>query len=162
MRDESRKALRTIGRSGGPFRLSAVQRCSRSRGADNLPSPVHKLLRDANLPELHLFQSLGEARGADTPHVSIQRKAAMRAHRMFLSLAIAIGCGITLQSAAISQEYRGTWQQQQGLHARRLEAVRWADPRCEQDRGLLTAKYSATQRSVPRGLRSKRHSTPAW
>ena len=37
----------------------------------------------------------------------------MRAHRMFLSLAIAIGCGITLQSAAISQEYRGTWQQQQ-------------------------------------------------
>jgi hypothetical protein len=45
--------------------------------------------------------------------ISIQRKVDMRAHRMFLSLAIAIGCGITLQSAAISQEYRGTWQQQQ-------------------------------------------------
>jgi hypothetical protein len=113
MRDESRKALRTIGRSGGPFRLSAVQRCSRSSGADNVPSPIHKLLRDANFPKLHLFQSLGEARGADTPHVSIQRKAAMRAHRMFLSLAIAVGCGITLPSAAFSQEYRGTWQQQQ-------------------------------------------------
>ena len=93
--------------------MSAVQRCSRSSGADNVPSPIHKLLRDANFPKLHLFQSLGEARGADTPHVSIQRKAAMRAHRMLLSLAIAVGCGITLPSAAFSQEYRGTWQQQQ-------------------------------------------------
>src|SRR6476620_6969572 len=37
----------------------------------------------------------------------------MRAHRMFLSIAIATGCGITLQSTAFSQEYRGTWQQQQ-------------------------------------------------
>jgi hypothetical protein len=39
-----------------------------------------------------------------------------------------------------------------GLHARRLAAMRRANPRCEQDRGLLTAKYSATQRSVPRGF----------
>jgi hypothetical protein len=36
----------------------------------------------------------------------------MRAHRIFLSFAIAMGCGITLQSAAFSQEYRGTWEQQ--------------------------------------------------
>jgi hypothetical protein len=36
----------------------------------------------------------------------------MRAHRIFLSFAIAIGCGITPQSIAFSQEYRGTWEQQ--------------------------------------------------
>jgi hypothetical protein len=36
----------------------------------------------------------------------------MRAHRIFLSFAIAMGCGITLQSSAFSQEYRGTWEQQ--------------------------------------------------
>jgi hypothetical protein len=36
----------------------------------------------------------------------------MRAHRIFLSFAIAMGCSITLQSSAFSQEYRGTWEQQ--------------------------------------------------
>jgi len=36
----------------------------------------------------------------------------MRAHRILLSFAIAMGCGITLQSTAFSQEYRGTWEQQ--------------------------------------------------
>jgi hypothetical protein len=43
---------------------------------------------------------------------SIQRKTDMRAHRIVLSLAIAVGCSITLQSNAFSQEYRGTWEQQ--------------------------------------------------
>ena len=46
------------------------------------------------------------------PHVSIQTKVDMRAHRIFLSFAIAMGCGVTLQSTAFSQEYRGTWEQQ--------------------------------------------------
>jgi hypothetical protein len=36
----------------------------------------------------------------------------MRAHRTFLGFAIMMGCGITLQSTASSQEYRGTWEQQ--------------------------------------------------
>jgi hypothetical protein len=36
----------------------------------------------------------------------------MRAHRIFLSFAIAAGCGITFQSTAFSQEHRGTWEQQ--------------------------------------------------
>jgi hypothetical protein len=36
----------------------------------------------------------------------------MRAGRIFLNFALAIGCGITLQSTAFSQEYRGTWEQQ--------------------------------------------------
>src|SRR5947207_13911709 len=42
----------------------------------------------------------------------IQRKVDMRAHRIFLSFAIAMGCSVTLQSTAFSQEYRGTWEQQ--------------------------------------------------
>ena len=36
----------------------------------------------------------------------------MRAHRIFLNIAIAVGCSITLQSTAFSQDYRGTWEQQ--------------------------------------------------
>ena len=76
-------------------------------------SRVHKLLRDANLPELHLFNSRRSTFRADTPHLSIERKVDMRAHRIFLSFAIAMGCGIALHSFAFSQEYRGTWEQQQ-------------------------------------------------
>jgi hypothetical protein len=49
-----------------------------------------------------------------------------------------------------------------GLHARRLAAMRCANPRCGQDRGLLTAKYSATQRSVPRSFRTKRQCAHTW
>ncbi len=41
-----------------------------------------------------------------------KERADMRAHRTFLGFAIAMGCGITLQSTAFSQEYRGTWEQQ--------------------------------------------------
>jgi hypothetical protein len=69
-------------------------------------------LRDANLPELHLFNSRRSTFRADTPHLSIERKVDMRAHRIFLSIAIAMGCSISLQNAAFSQEYRGTWEQQ--------------------------------------------------
>jgi hypothetical protein len=36
----------------------------------------------------------------------------MRAHRIFLSFAMATGCGMAFQSAAFSQEHRGTWEQQ--------------------------------------------------
>ena len=47
-----------------------------------------------------------------TGQVSIRRKVDMRAYRTFLSFALATACGITLQSSALSQEYRGTWEQQ--------------------------------------------------
>jgi hypothetical protein len=36
----------------------------------------------------------------------------MQAHRIFLITAIAAVCSISLQSTAVSQEYRGTWEQQ--------------------------------------------------
>ena len=74
---------------------------------------VHKLLRDANPSELHLFNSRRSTFRADTPHLSIERKVDMRAHRIVLSFAIAMGCGIALHGFAFSQEYRGTWEQQQ-------------------------------------------------
>jgi hypothetical protein len=70
------------------------------------------LLCDANLPELHLFQSYGEALSVRNSARFNQERVDMRAHRIFLSFAIATGCSITLQSSAFSQEYRGTWEQQ--------------------------------------------------
>jgi hypothetical protein len=36
----------------------------------------------------------------------------MRAYRVFMSLAISIGCGIAVQNVAFSQESRGTMEQQ--------------------------------------------------
>ena len=36
----------------------------------------------------------------------------MRARRIVLSLAIAIGGGIAAQNPALAEEYRGTWEQQ--------------------------------------------------
>lgn len=36
----------------------------------------------------------------------------MQAPRILVSVAVALTCGITLQSTAFSQEYRGTWEQQ--------------------------------------------------
>jgi hypothetical protein len=36
----------------------------------------------------------------------------MRAHRILLSLATLVACGITCQTSALSQEYRGTLEQQ--------------------------------------------------
>jgi hypothetical protein len=53
----------------------------------------------------------GRSTRADTPHVQ-SRAVDMREGRIFLSVALAISCGITLQSTAFSQEYRGTWEQQ--------------------------------------------------
>ena len=75
----------------------------------------------------------------------------MRVHRVYMSFAISIGCGIASQNVAFSQEYRGTAEQQMCLHAGRLAAVRRADPRCGQNRGVLAAKYCTTQRTMPCG-----------
>jgi len=36
----------------------------------------------------------------------------MRARRIVLSLAIAIGGGLAAQNTAVAEEYRGTWEQQ--------------------------------------------------
>ena len=60
-----------------------------------------------------IYSIAGEALSVRNSALSIERKVDMRAHRIFLSFAIAMGCGITLQSTAFSQEYRGTWEQQQ-------------------------------------------------
>jgi hypothetical protein len=67
------------------------------------------LLCDVNLHELHLFQDEAPFR-ADSARFN--PKVDMRAHRVFLRIAIAVGCSITLQSTAFPQEYRGTWEQQ--------------------------------------------------
>jgi hypothetical protein len=86
-----------------PSAIADMLQDQRPRGG--LPS------RDANLPELHLFIRWTQhfVRILRTLN---QRQVDMRAGRIFLSLALAIGCGIALQSTAFSQEYRGTWEQQ--------------------------------------------------
>jgi hypothetical protein len=63
----------------------------------------------------------------------------MRANRVFLSFALAIGCGITLQSAAFSQEYRGTWEQQQA---------------CTPDVWRLCSAQVPDANSVPQSIRA--------
>src|SRR6188768_907868 len=44
--------------------------------------------------------------------VSRRKGLGMRAHRVFMSFAISIGCSIAAQNVACSQEYRGTAEQQ--------------------------------------------------
>jgi hypothetical protein len=36
----------------------------------------------------------------------------MQTNRVFISFAVSIACGIAVQNAAFSQDYRGTWKQQ--------------------------------------------------
>src|SRR3954452_9119504 len=66
-----------------------------------------------NLPELYFISIAGRRHFVRILRTFNQIRLDMRASRIFLSVALAIGCGITLQSTAFSQEYRGTWQQQQ-------------------------------------------------
>ena len=74
------------------------------------PSGLHKLVCDANFRSWTCLNC--RVRRCGTPHGSIQEGVDMRAHRIFLSLAIALGGGITLHGTAFSQENRGTWEQQ--------------------------------------------------
>ena len=46
-------------------------------------------------------------------HANVSQKGPdMRAHRLFLSLAMSTACGIAVQTPAFSEEYRGTFEQQ--------------------------------------------------
>src|SRR2546423_7115769 len=40
------------------------------------------------------------------------RELSMRADRVLISFAISIACGMAVENAAFSQDYRGTWKQQ--------------------------------------------------
>lgn len=55
--------------------------------------------------------AMGKALGADIRTFN-QGPVTMRARRIFLNFALTAVCGITLQSTAFSQDYRGTWEQQ--------------------------------------------------
>ena len=154
-RDESRKALRTIGRSGGPFRLSAVQRCSRSSGADNVPSPFTVVARR----ELSQVAFISIAGRSTRRGYSARFNPKKGSHARASNVPEPCNCGRLRHHPAqcrVFARVSGNVATTAGLHARRLAVVRWANPRCEQDRGLLTAKYSATQRSVPGGFLTSR------
>ena len=55
--------------------------------------------------------AMGKALGADIRTFN-QGPVTMRARRIFLNFALTAVSGITLQSTAFSQDYRGTWEQQ--------------------------------------------------
>ncbi len=40
------------------------------------------------------------------------RELSMRADRVLISFAVSIACGMAVENAAFSQDYRGTWKQQ--------------------------------------------------
>jgi hypothetical protein len=87
-----------------------------------------------------------------TPHVSIQGKGGHASASNFPELCDSDGLRHHPSKFRVFARVSGNVGTTNGLHARRLAAVRRASPRCGQDRGLLTAKYSATQRTVPRGF----------
>jgi hypothetical protein len=44
--------------------------------------------------------------------MNMKKGTGMRARRIVLSLAVVTGCTIVTQNSALTQEYRGTWEQQ--------------------------------------------------
>jgi hypothetical protein len=96
------------------------------------------------------------------PHVSIQRKGGYASASNFPGLCDSDGLRHHPSEYRVFARVSGNVGATNGLHARRLAAVRCASPRCGQDRGLLTAKYSATQRTVPRSFRTKRQRAQTW
>jgi hypothetical protein len=142
-RDLTRAAIRT-GTTTSIGRASVTS----GLGRESIPRS-QVVVRPANLPELrslhagmhscghsaHSIKESGHANESNFPELCAS--AWLRNHpserRVFARVSRNVGTA-------------------KGLHARRLAAMQLANPRCGQDRGLLTAKCSATQRSVPRGL----------
>ena len=81
----------------------------------------------------------------------------MRAHQTFLGFAIVIGCCINLQSTASSQEYRGERGATNGLHARRLAALRFASPYAARSHSA----HAVAARDCPRGAGARKRAAYA-
>jgi hypothetical protein len=69
-----------------------------------------------NLPLPHYFESLGSQAIAAERFSPVEKfcneDGTMRATRIAITLAAPLACGIAMQQAAHSQEYRGTFEQQ--------------------------------------------------
>lgn len=91
----------------------------------------------------------------------------MRAPRIVLSLAVAIGAGIMAQSSVVAEEYRGTWEQQMACtpdvwrlcsdqipDANRIVAcLRQNTPQLSNNcRTVFESNASAQQQTAPRGV----------
>ena len=74
----------------------------------------HIFLFGANLPGPHLFLTIGDLLRPreHARQLTPKEGSDMRAHRILLSLAIPAAFGIATQTAAFSEEYRGTLEQQ--------------------------------------------------
>src|SRR5712671_6455476 len=106
------------------------------------PWGLHKLLCDANLPELDLFQCRAKRFGCGAPHVSISARFNPRKGGYAnTKLCDSDWLRHHLSKYRVFARASGNVGTANGLHARCLAAVWRASPRCGQDRGLLTAKY---------------------
>jgi hypothetical protein len=89
----------------------------------------------------------------------------MRAQRIVLSLAVAIGGGIMVQSSVVAEEYRGTWEQQMACTpdvwrlcsdqvpdvSRIVACLRQNTPQLSNNcRAVFESNASAQQQTVPR------------
>jgi hypothetical protein len=110
-------------------------------------SRLHKLLCPTNLPEPQLF-NMGQALFL----WNCERWSGHASASNFSGLCDSDGLRHHPSEYRVFARVSGNVGATNGLHARRLAALRCASPRCRQDRCLLTAKYFATQRTVPRGF----------
>ena len=141
VRPPDRGSFLPSGRAGNSF--------ASSRHLRNGPTPF-SLLCDANLPQLHFFR--GEALSVRDSARFNPKKGRHASASNFPEHCNSGGLQHHPSEYRVFARVSGNVGTTKGLHARRLAAMRRANPRCGQDRGLLTTKYSATQRSVPRGF----------
>jgi hypothetical protein len=122
------------------------------RSSAHLPRAFTSCCATRTFPSWTYFNRRAKHFPYGTPHVSIQRKGGHASASNFPELCDSDGLRHHPSKYRVFARVSGNVGTTNGLHARRLAAVRRASPRCGQDRGLLTAKYSATQRTVPRGF----------
>ena len=123
-------------------------------GLDAAPSncaylSLHKLLCLTNLPEPQLF-NMGQA--LFLGNCERFRRSGHASASNFPGLCDNDGLWHHPSEYRVFARVSGNVGATNGLHARRLAALRCASPRRRQDRCLLTAKYFATKRTVPRGF----------
>jgi hypothetical protein len=95
------------------FAVGRTRRCGSRPEERHLPQGPSQVVVRREPSRVRLISIVGRSTfRAGLCTFQSKERVDMRAHRIFLSFAIAMGCGITLQSTAFSQEYRGTWEQQ--------------------------------------------------
>ena len=118
----------------------------------HLPRPFTSCCATRTFPSWTYFSRRAKHFPCGTPHFQSKERGGHASASNFPELCDSDGLRRHPSKCRVFARVSGNVGTTNGLHARRLAAVRRASPRCGQDRGLLTAKYAAAQRSVPRGF----------